>query len=124
MGNFSKELTELEKLQNKYEPWTRQYTIKDFIAKCVSRDSELDTIWLDDCLVTFVPYEENALFNIALYDNRTNKFYDDRTILLKPFLEKNFGVSSLVELHSSTVCTTDDLKSMVNEIEWEMSGFM
>ena len=122
MIDIGRSLLEIQAIENKYKRSTDG--LWNWIQCCVCREERTpDALWFHQCLVTFVPEHDAELFNIAAYCDKTAGFLCDKTLLLKPFLIKNFGVDTLDELHDNTVCAPEDIRLMVSEIEWEISGF-
>lgn len=119
-----KDLKTFESIHDKYTGVFSPRSISKWITKCLMLDCEVDAIWFRSNLVTFIPSATGELFSVSLFSHQSKHFIDDRTLLLSPFLEKNFGVSDLTELHSALRIIPDDLVSTVNEIEFELFGFL
>tara|TARA_R110000796_G_scaffold123096_1_gene237373 strand:+ start:326 stop:739 length:414 start_codon:yes stop_codon:yes gene_type:complete len=124
MQTLKVQLAQLEELQSKYASFPYKGAINPWIVECLNQGSEVDALWFKQCLITFIPKTCGGIFNIAVFCSNSKRFLVDRTLYLSPFLEKNFGVFSLDELHSIIRCAPDDLKPIANEIEKELSSFM
>jgi len=71
-------------------------------------------------VITFIALKGRDFINVAIFDTNKKLYCDDRSILLKPYILKNFGVESLDKLHQSTRCTVCDVWQMVEEVEVEI----
>jgi len=119
-----KDIKTFEQIHDKYTGITAPSSVSKWITQCLMLDCEVDAIWIRGNLVTFIPSATGELFNVSLFSHQSKQFFDDRSLPLSPFLEKNFGLSDLTELHSALRITPDDLVSTVNEIEFELFGFL
>lgn len=71
-------------------------------------------------IITFIALKGRDFINVSVFDTNNNQYFDDRSILLKPYILKNFGVESLDKLHQSIRCTVCDVWQMVEEVEGEI----
>lgn len=71
-------------------------------------------------VITFIALKGRDFINVSVFDTNNNQYFDDRSILLKPYILKNFGVESLDKLHQSIRCTVYDVWQMVEEVEGEI----
>ena len=70
-------------------------------------------------IVTYVSSSE--LFNVI--NLSTEDVVDkEKTILIDKHIIKNFGVSNLKELRQSTLCSTCDICTLIDDIESDIRG--
>ena len=110
----------INELGNKYGDYARDSELKGWLTICLlSEEFDVMSMSFESFIVTYVSSSE--LFNVI--NLSTEDVVDkEKTILIDKHIIKNFGVSNLKELRQSTLCSTCDICTLIDDIESDIRG--
>ena len=110
----------INELGNKYGDYARDSELKGWLTICLlSEEFDVMSMSFESFIVTYVSSSE--LFNVI--NLSTEGVVDkEKTILIDKHIIKNFGVSNLKELRRSTLCSTCDICTLIDDIESDIRG--
>lgn len=110
----------INELGNKYGDYARDSELKGWLTICLlSEEFDVMSMSFESFIVTYVSSSE--LFNVI--NLSTEDVVDkEKTILIDKHIIKNFGVSNLKELRRSTLCSTCDICTLIDDIESDIRG--
>jgi len=110
----------INELGNKYGDYAKDSELKGWLTICLlSEEFDVMSMSFESFIVTYVSSSE--LFNVI--NLSTEDAVDkEKTILIDKHIIKNFGVSNLKELRRSTLCSTCDICTLIDDIESDIRG--